>query len=156
VSARRGGTVAAAATGPRTAAPQVCAAAPGRCRTAPASAGAGVEIAPGTPAEHGLREEFLQAALEMAELFGGVAAVAARRQMLLDIREQRHTKSPPPPDAQGVPKFLSGSSHTGTPAWAARSPPLFERLQGPGHRHGGKHLADRHLVCAHATNVTHE
>ncbi|MEU0969270.1 hypothetical protein ABZ357_29115 [Streptomyces sp. NPDC005917] len=54
-----------------------------------AVAGARVEIAAGAPAEHGLGEQDLQSAVEMAELFGGVPAEPALRQVLLHIGEQR-------------------------------------------------------------------
>ena len=50
--------------------------------------GPGVEIAAGAPAEHRLGEQHAQPALEMAELLGGVTAVAALQQMLLDIGQQ--------------------------------------------------------------------
>lgn len=53
--------------------------------------GAGVEIAPGAPAEYRFGEQKAQPALEMAELLGGETAVAALHQMLLDIGQQGAT-----------------------------------------------------------------
>lgn len=50
--------------------------------------GAQFEIATGTPAEHRLGDQHAQTALEMAQLFRGGTAVAALREMLLDIRQQ--------------------------------------------------------------------
>ncbi|MEJ8668433.1 hypothetical protein WKI71_07335 [Streptomyces sp. MS1.AVA.1] len=59
-----------------------------RRRPRAAPPGPGVEIAPGAPAEHGLGQQHFETALEVAELLGGVTAVAALRQMLLDIGQQ--------------------------------------------------------------------
>lgn len=50
--------------------------------------GPGFEIAVGAPAEHRLGEQHLQTALEMAELFGGMTAVPALRQMFTDIGQK--------------------------------------------------------------------
>lgn len=121
----------------------VSSAAPGTCGAAPrrlvsAAAGAGVEIAPGAPAEHGLREQHLQAALEMAELFGGVTAVAALHQVLLDIGEQGATPAYRDIEETVVEAaFLAGREF---PVGVhAANPELLARLLQCGRRGGRVH-----------------
>ncbi len=71
-----------------------------RARGVPGAARAGVEVAAGAPAEHRLGEQRARCVLHLAELPGGVAAVAAVVQMPLDVRQQgaaaadRHVEQP--------------------------------------------------------------
>lgn len=92
----------------------------------------------GAPAEHRLGEQHFEAALEMAELFGGVTAVPAFRQMFADIGQ----KAPAPTnrDIQEtiVETAFAGGREFPVGADAAGAELLARLLQG-GRRTGRVH-----------------
>lgn len=100
--------------------------------------GARLEVAQRAPAEHGLGEQDVQSAVEVAELLGGVPAETAVREMPADIRQQGSAAAQGNVEETVVEAAFAGRREFPVGAYAGR-PELFPRLFQDGRRGHGIH-----------------